>query len=236
MFRSLAILLVMAPLLAGCVEEDTDNVSSDCADVDAVASSAGNVLAIWDTTMGCIVVELYLEKTPITAGNFKKLAEENFYDGTRFHRVIGPANSPPDGFMIQDGDPLSKDASKKNQWGTGGSEPPIKDEFPCKDGTTSYASKGTERTATESCNAHGGLLYTHSGAGVLSMANAGPNTGSSQYFITLTATPHLDHKHAIFGTVVQGMETVRAIGAVETDARDRPLTDVVIHSIRIKTG
>ncbi len=73
----------------------------------------------------------------------------------------------------------------------------------------------------------------HTGAGMLSMANAGPNTGGSQFFITLDATPWLDGKHAIFGKVVEGLDVVKAIGKVKTGAQDRPQTDVVMKKITI---
>lgn len=73
----------------------------------------------------------------------------------------------------------------------------------------------------------------HTGAGVLSMANAGPNTGGSQFFITLDATPWLDGKHAIFGKVVEGLDVVKAIGKVKTGAQDRPQTDVVMKKVTI---
>ena len=75
----------------------------------------------------------------------------------------------------------------------------------------------------------------HTGAGMLSMANAGPNTGGSQFFITLDATPWLDGKHAIFGKVVEGLDVVKAIGKVKTGAQDRPQTDVVMKKITIVT-
>ncbi|HIF38970.1 MAG TPA: peptidylprolyl isomerase [Gemmatimonadetes bacterium] len=74
---------------------------------------------------------------------------------------------------------------------------------------------------------------THSEAGVFSMANAGPNTGGSQFFITLAATPWLDGKHAIFGKVSTGLEVVEAIGRVQTSAADRPTEDVVMEKVTV---
>ena len=75
---------------------------------------------------------------------------------------------------------------------------------------------------------------THNAAGILSMANSGPNTGGSQFFITLAPTDWLDGKHAIFGKVVSGMDVVRAIGQAETSLSDRPVEDVVIKSLTVK--
>ena len=75
---------------------------------------------------------------------------------------------------------------------------------------------------------------THDAAGVLSMANAGPNTGGSQFFITLAATDWLDGKHAVFGKVTDGMDVVERIGAVQTDDGDRPLEDVTINTLSIE--
>ncbi|MDR1166895.1 MAG: peptidylprolyl isomerase [Deltaproteobacteria bacterium] len=150
-------------------------------------------IAVIDTTLGVMEAELYTDLAPLTAGNFIKLAESKFYDGTIFHRVI-------DQFMIQGGDPKGT--------GTGGPGYQIKDEF--------------------------GPGLSHEGPGVLSMANSGPDTGGSQFFITLVPTPWLNGKHAIFGKVVRGLDVLRAIGKTPTDSGDRPLEEVKINSIAIK--
>jgi len=140
-----------------------------------------------ETNHGEIVIELY-DKMPITAGNFKKLVEQGFYDGVIFHRVI-------DGFMIQGGDPQGT--------GMGGPGYTIKDEF-----TNTDLDKNNR--------------------GTISMANAGPNTGGSQFFINLADNNFLDGKHPVFGKVTQGMEVVDVIAKIEKDAQDRPLEDVKI--------
>ncbi len=157
------------------------------------------------TNYGEIVIELY-STMPITAGNFERLVNEGFYDGTRFHRVI-------DGFMIQGGDPLSRDPASKQLWGTGGSDP-IEDEF--VEGSSNVR-------------------------GTIAMANSGPNSGSSQFFINLRDNTYLDwdkppeqSKHPVFGTVVVGMDVVDAIGHVPTDGRDAPTDDVLIISATVE--
>ena len=159
-----------------------------------------NKVAVFDTTEGSFKVELYEDKAPITAGNFIKLAESGFYDGTRFHRVI-------ERFMIQGGDPLSKDISNRNLWGTGGPGYAIEDEF------------------------HPELKNV---VGTISMANSGPNTGGSQFFINVFTNIHLDGKHAVFGKVIEGYEVVEKISKVEKNQLDQPSNDVIINKITIE--
>ncbi|MGP6239423.1 peptidylprolyl isomerase [Cuniculiplasma sp. SKW4] len=143
-------------------------------------------IATFETTMGTFKVQLDDKEMPITAGNFIKLAEKGFYNGTIFHRVI-------DNFMVQGGDPTGT--------GMGGPGYTIKDEF-SKD--------------------------NHNKKGTISMANAGPNTGGSQFFINLVDNLYLDGKHPVFGHVIEGMEVVQKMGKAKTDRNDRPLIDIKI--------
>lgn len=152
-----------------------------------------NPTAVIETNRGAVTVELFEDRAPRTAGNFIKLAEDGFYDGVIFHRVIKD-------FMIQGGDPTGT--------GRGGPGYQIEDEF------------------------HPELR--HDAPGMLSMANAGPNSGGSQFFITLAATPWLDGKHAVFGRVTEGMDVVSEIGVAETRAGDRPAEEVRMESVRVQ--
>lgn len=159
-----------------------------------------NQTALFETNQGTFEIELFEDKMPITTKNFIKLAEQGFYKNTKFHRVIPK-------FMIQGGDPLSADDSKKTSWGTGGPGYTIKDEF------------------------HSELSNLK---GTIAMANAGPNTGGSQFFINLVTNDYLDSKHPVFGKVVDGMEIIEKIGQTQTNPFDQPLQEVVIKKITIK--
>ncbi len=151
------------------------------------------------TNKGDITIE-FLAEAPNTVANFTKLAREDFYNGTKFHRVIK-------GFMIQGGDPLTKDDSKAALWGTG--DPGYK-----------FADEIRPSNAND--------------IGTISMANSGPNTNGSQFFINTAANNFLDGKHTVFGKVVAGMEVVKAIENVKTNDSDRPVEAVVIESITLK--
>ena len=143
------------------------------------------------TNHGPIELELHDDEAPKTVENFRKLADDGFYDGVVFHRVI------PD-FMIQGGDPTGT--------GTGGPGYTFEDEF---------NDHKVER-------------------GALAMANAGPNTNGSQFFVvTAEATPWLDGKHTVFGRVTNGMDVVDAISHVDTDANDKPREAVVIERVEL---
>jgi len=147
--------------------------------------------ATLQTNHGAIDLELYDEDAPKTVENFKKLAQDGFYDGVIFHRVISD-------FMIQGGDPTGT--------GSGGPGYQFEDEF----------------------NDH------KVEKGALAMANAGPNTNGSQFFIvTADACPWLDGKHTVFGRVTSGMDVVSAIEQVETGPGDRPRDDVRIESVSL---
>ncbi|MBU2575828.1 peptidylprolyl isomerase [Patescibacteria group bacterium] len=183
------------------LERPTQSQDAPEADQELVVDDAlkENPILRFKTSMGDIKMELFLDKMPITAGNFLKLAESNFYDGVTFHRVIP-------GFMIQGGDPLSKDDNPDND-GTGGPGYFIEDEF------------------------H--FDFTNE-PGTISMANAGPNTGGSQFFINVANNNSLDSKHPVFGRVLEGMDIVEKIVNVERDARDRPIENVIIEEVLVE--
>jgi peptidyl-prolyl cis-trans isomerase B (cyclophilin B) len=144
------------------------------------------------TSQGAITLELFDYDAPKTVENFLSLAQEGFYDGTIFHRVI------PD-FMIQGGDPSGD--------GTGGPGYEFDDE-------------PNDRRIVR---------------GALAMANRGPNTNGSQFFIVIAeACPWLDGKHTVFGEVTDGMEAVDRISAVDRDERDRPRDPIVVERVEVE--
>jgi peptidyl-prolyl cis-trans isomerase B (cyclophilin B) len=156
-------------------------------------------VAIIKTSAGEMVVEFWPEVAPKTVENFKKLARTNFYDGTAFHRVIK-------GFMIQGGDPLTKDASKEAAWGTGDPGYKIKAEF-------------NERSHTR---------------GVLSMARSqNPDSAGSQFFICHGDPTFLDRQYTTFGKLIKGDDVLEKIATTPTHPPDRPNTVQRVESIRI---
>ena len=160
------------------------------------------VVATISTAKGNIVLELYPNVAPKTVSNFVNLAKDKFYDGTKFHRVISD-------FMIQGGDPLSKDSDPSND-GTGGPGYKFQDEINPK-------ALGMTDAEINVLLAQG---YTYDftlpsmqvKVGTIAMANAGPNTNGSQFFIvTIEDQLHLNGKHTVFGKVTKGMDVVRKI-------------------------
>ncbi len=152
------------------------------------------------TNKGNFELELWGEYAPKTVENFVTLAESGFYDGVKFHRVI-------EGFMIQGGDPQSKDDEMEDYWGTGGPGYTFADEI--------HAANRND-------------------IGTISMANAGPNTNGSQFFINTAPNNFLDTKHTVFGKVVSGMDVISTIEQVETFPNDRPIEPVIIAKITIE--
>jgi peptidyl-prolyl cis-trans isomerase B (cyclophilin B) len=167
----------------------------------AVKSPAADAkeVALIKTTEGTMVVEFWPDAAPNTVANFKKLAEKGLYDGTCFHRVIK-------GFMIQGGDPLTKDPSKEDMWGTGGSGQNIKAEF----------------------NDHSHVR------GVISMARSqDPDSASSQFFICDGNPTFLDHQYTAFGKLIKGDDVLTKIANTPTHPPDRPDHRIDIISVKI---
>jgi peptidyl-prolyl cis-trans isomerase B (cyclophilin B) len=156
-------------------------------------------IAIINTTEGEMVVEFWPDVAPGHVENFKKLAQKGFYDGTAFHRVIK-------GFMIQGGDPLTKDASKEHVWGTGGPGYQIKAEFNDKSHVR----------------------------GVISMARSNdPDSAGSQFFICHGDPKFLDGQYTTFGKLIKGDDVLEKIGTTPTQPGDRPVKRMGVTSIKI---
>ena len=157
------------------------------------------------TTHGTMRVKLY-SKTPKHRDNFVKLVKENYYDGIRFHRVI-------EGFMIQTGDPFSRDTSKIDSWGTGGPDYTVPAEF-----------------VNEYWHKKGALAAARKG----DMANPKKASSGSQFYIVHdeNACLHLDGQYSIFGEVTEGLEVIDRIAQVDVDRYDRPYEDVIITTIK----
>jgi len=161
-------------------------------------------VAVLKTSAGEMVIEFWPEVAPKTVENFKKLARAGFYDGTAFHRIVK-------GFMIQGGDPLTKDPSKEDSWGTGDPGYKIPAEF-------------NDRPHVR---------------GVLSMArSADPDSAGSQFFICLGTASSLDHKYTAFGKLIKGDDVLGKIGDTQVKLSisgepSQPLKRVNVESVRI---
>jgi peptidyl-prolyl cis-trans isomerase B (cyclophilin B) len=158
-----------------------------------------NEVATIQTTLGEMIVEFWPDVAPKTVENFKTLAKKGFYDGTCFHRVIKD-------FMIQGGDPSTKDAAKESQWGTGGPGYQIKAEF-------------NDR---------------HHDRGVLSMARSNdPDSAGSQFFICHGNPRFLDRQYTAFGKLIKGDDVLEKIATSATRPPDRPSKRIGVDSIKI---
>jgi len=158
-----------------------------------------NESAVISTNLGEMVLEFWPEVAPKTVENFKTLANKGFFNGTAFHRVIR-------GFMIQGGDPLTKDASKEAMWGTGDPGYKIKAEF-------------NDRSHVR---------------GVISMArSSSPDSAGCQFFICHGSPAHLNGQYTAFGKLIKGDEVLEKIATTPTRPGDRPVTRVNVESIKI---
>jgi len=186
-------------LIVGIATARADDTQTNTPTNVPMSNSNTNEVAVIDTTEGTMVIQFWTDAAPNTIANFKKLAEKGFYDGTAFHRVIK-------GFMIQGGDPLTKDASNEAMWGTGDPGYKIKAEF----------------------NDH-----SHQ-RGVISMARSNdPDSAGSQFFICDGNPTFLDHQYTTFGKLVKGDDVLTKIANTPTHPPDRPDKRIGIISIKI---
>ena len=157
------------------------------------------------TTHGTMRVTLY-SKTPKHRDNFSKLVADHYYDGVRFHRII-------EGFMIQAGDPYSRDTSKINMWGQGGPDYTVPAEF-----------------VPEYVHKKGALAAARKG----DMANPKKASSGSQFYIVHdpNSCSHLDGQYSVFGEVTEGLDVIDKIATVPVDRMDRPFEDVMIITVK----
>jgi peptidyl-prolyl cis-trans isomerase B (cyclophilin B) len=183
-------------LAAGCSNQKPADLSSSVSAVttnQAPSAPDTNDVAVLETSAGEMVIQFWPDVAPKTVENFKKLAQAGFFDGTSFHRII-------DGFMIQGGDPNTKDPAKESQYGMGGPGYTIPGEV----------NNRPDRRHTR---------------GVISMANSGsPDTAGSQFFICLADLPQLDGGYTTFGKLIKGDDVLTKLGksSVKPDARGEP--------------
>ncbi len=162
-------------------------------------SASSAPIAVIETTYGIIVIQLFPDVAPGHVDNFVRLANEGYYDGTTFHRVIP-------GFMIQGGDPNSKDDDRSN------------------DGQGGHSANGLNTFV----NAEFSQDLTHK-RGILSMARAqDPNSAGSQFFIVVADSNFLDRQYSIFGEVIEGMDVADKIVNVKKDSADNPLEKITM--------
>ncbi len=166
--------------------------------------------ALISTTLGDIEIELYGKDAPKAVENFVGLADKGFYEGVLFHRVVP-------GFVIQAGDPQTKDPKLSGAWGTGGE--------------SIYG--GTFADELNATTPSGKQGYME---GTLAMANRGPNTNTSQFFIVLSAAgaSRLTYNYTIFGRVIKGMDVAHAIEKVALNSSGQPTVPITIGTIKTR--
>jgi cyclophilin family peptidyl-prolyl cis-trans isomerase len=177
-----------------------------------------DLTATLHTSEGDVEIELYEDRVPTTVGNFVGLAE---------HDPAADADPAPD--TTTWADPESGEIRGDSLY-AGTEFHRVIEGFMIQGGDPTGTGRGGPGYEFDD-EFHNDLR--HDGPGVVSMANSGPNTNGSQFFITLDAQPHLDGRHAVFGKVIDGMDVVEAIGSVATDANDEPLEDVLLESVEI---
>ncbi|MCX6808090.1 MAG: peptidylprolyl isomerase [Candidatus Berkelbacteria bacterium] len=177
--------------------------------------------AIIHTSKGDIEISFYTDSTPKTVENFSKLTAEGYYNGLTWHRVIK-------GFMIQGGDPKGDGTGGASIWGG-----TFADEINPK---SLNMTDSDIKTYTDKGYAYNYNLTSHPvQVGSVAMANSGPNTNGSQFFIvTEKDQPHLNGQHTVFAHVTKGLDVAKVISEVKTDSNDKPVDPIYIKSIELK--
>lgn len=240
MWMSISCLLVLGSMNSCSQEKKAETLTQDAPKKQMVKIKSTKEVAVIETKFGKIVLSLYEQDAPQHVANFKKLIQSGFYNGTTFHRVI-------QNFMIQGGDPNSKDNDPMND-GMGGPGYTVPAEIKRyhKRGALAAARQGDQVNPTKASSGSQFYIVQNGPMSLdqlkqleMSMRRQKPNFSLTQEqidtYTTLGGTPFLDNEYTVFGEAVMGLDVVDQIAAVAKDARDRPLENVVVEKVYLDT-
>lgn len=219
-----AILLTMTCILSACQKTPSGPLPQES------LPQEGDQIAVVETSMGTIKLRFFPEQAPMAVENFLTLAEEEYYNGVTFHRVMN-------GFMIQGGDPTGTGTGGKSIYtDVAGNRGYFQDEF----SDQLFHFRGALSMANSGSNTNGSQFFIVQASQLAegqeqALKSAGTDSRAISKYQAEGGTPWLDGKHTVFGQVIEGMEVVDAIASAATDENDRPLEEITISSVTVES-